>query len=58
MLEYERSGKVPMRQAEVVMTEPPLSHPVEVEVDLDAGSVLSFKKVRHACPILEGANAA
>ena len=30
---------------QVVLTQPPKSNPVEVEVDLDAKAVTSFKKV-------------
>jgi hypothetical protein len=44
-LEYERSGKVPMRQASVILTKPPTHNPIEMELDLDAGCVLSYKKV-------------
>ena len=46
LLEYESSGKVPMRQASVILTKPPTNNPIEMELDLDSGCVLSYKKVR------------
>ena len=45
MLDFESSGTVPKRQALVVMTHPPASNPIEMEVDLDSGCVLSHDKV-------------
>ena len=45
LLEYERSGKAPMRQASVILTKPPTHNPIEMELDLDAGCVLSYKEV-------------
>jgi hypothetical protein len=45
MLDFEASGTAPKRQALVVMTYPPASNPIEMEVDLDAGAVLSHELV-------------
>ena len=46
MLDFESSGTVPKRHALAIMTYPPASNPIELEVDLDSGCVISHEKVR------------
>ena len=45
MLDFEASGTAPKRQALVVMTYPPASNPIELEVDIDNGAVISHELV-------------
>ena len=44
-LAFERDGKYPARMASVIMTKPPKSYPIEVELNLEEGSVVSYKTV-------------
>ncbi|BDA47955.1 Primary amine oxidase [Coccomyxa sp. Obi] len=45
LLAFERGGKYPTRMASVVMTKPPKSNPIEMELNLEEGSVVSYKTV-------------
>lgn len=45
-LAFERDGKYPTRMASVIMTKPPKSYPIELELNLEEGSVVSYKTVR------------
>lgn len=46
LLAFEKNGKYPTRMASVIMTKPPKSTPIEVELDLEKGTVVSYKTVR------------
>ena len=50
LLAFERGGKYPTRMASVVMTKPPKSNPIEMELNLEEGSVGSYKTVRLSYP--------
>lgn len=51
-LAFERDGKYPTRMASVTMTKPPKSYPIEMELNLEEGSVVSYKTVSTSLPCI------